>query len=70
MSAQKMNEPVEGEDYYCEGEYIVFTREFHLKRGQCCGSNCRHCPYQPRWIKGATQVGAQVVVKTTNHLPG
>ncbi|MEZ0130904.1 DUF5522 domain-containing protein, partial [Flavobacterium sp. LBUM151] len=18
---------------------------FHLKRGTCCGNNCRHCPY-------------------------
>ncbi|MCB0330840.1 MAG: hypothetical protein KDD70_14305 [Bdellovibrionales bacterium] len=24
---------------------IVFTELFHLKRGTCCGSKCRHCPY-------------------------
>jgi len=24
---------------------IVFTALFHLKKGNCCGSGCRHCPY-------------------------
>lgn len=36
---------LEPEDYYYEGEYIVFTAAYHLKRGYCCGSGCRHCPY-------------------------
>jgi hypothetical protein len=25
--------------------YMVFTRVAHLARGKCCGSACRHCPY-------------------------
>lgn len=25
--------------------YTVFTTNAHLKRGVCCGSACRHCPY-------------------------
>lgn len=25
--------------------YMVFTRVAHLTRGKCCGSACRHCPY-------------------------
>lgn len=25
--------------------YTVFTAEFHKKRGKCCGSGCRHCPF-------------------------
>ncbi|KAG7230606.1 hypothetical protein INR49_025323 [Caranx melampygus] len=25
--------------------YKVFTEYAHLKRGKCCGSACRHCPY-------------------------
>ena len=37
--------PLEGEDYYWEGPYMVFTEAWHLKRGYCCGSACRHCPY-------------------------
>ncbi|MGH7914494.1 MAG: DUF5522 domain-containing protein [Candidatus Binataceae bacterium] len=34
------------EDYYMEGPYMVFTAAYHLKRGYCCGSGCRHCPYR------------------------
>jgi hypothetical protein len=33
------------EDFYYEGPYLVFTAAYHLKRGSCCGSGCRHCPY-------------------------
>jgi hypothetical protein len=43
-------------DYYLEGDKLVFTRQYHLRRGSCCGSGCRHCPYQPRSTKGAQQV--------------
>jgi hypothetical protein len=34
------------EDFYYEGPYLVFTAVYHLKRGYCCNSNCRHCPYK------------------------
>jgi len=34
------------EDYYFDGEYMVFTAAYLLKRGTCCGSGCRHCPYR------------------------
>ena len=34
------------EDFYYEGPYLVFTAEYHLKRGYCCNSGCRHCPYR------------------------
>ena len=33
------------EDYYYDGPYMVFTAAYLLKRGFCCGSGCRHCPY-------------------------
>lgn len=36
---------VAGEDYYSEGTTIVFTARFLLRRGYCCESGCRHCPY-------------------------
>ena len=36
---------VEGDDFYREGEYIVFTSKFLRERGYCCESGCRHCPY-------------------------
>jgi hypothetical protein len=38
--------PLEPEDYYFEGPNMVFTAAYHLKRGYCCGSGCRHCPYK------------------------
>jgi hypothetical protein len=34
------------EDFYLDGPYLVFTAAYHLKRGYCCNSNCRHCPYR------------------------
>ena len=38
--------PLEEGDYYLSEEgYRVFTEQYHLKRGYCCESNCRHCPY-------------------------
>jgi len=37
---------LESEDYYFEGPNLVFTAAYHLKRGACCGSGCRHCPYR------------------------
>lgn len=37
---------VEGEDFYREGPYVVFTAAYHLRRGYCCGSGCRHCPWR------------------------
>ena len=34
------------EDYYMdENGKMVFTAAYHLKRGNCCGNGCRHCPY-------------------------
>ena len=36
---------VEGVDFYREGAYVVFTAGYHLRRGYCCESGCRHCPY-------------------------
>lgn len=37
---------VEGEDFYREGAFVVFTARYHLRRGYCCESGCRHCPYR------------------------
>ncbi|WP_169734655.1 DUF5522 domain-containing protein [Maribacter antarcticus] len=38
--------PIEEGDFYWTDEgYRVFTKQFHLKRGYCCESGCRHCPY-------------------------
>lgn len=62
MPANRDNQPEEGkteegktetppeelrpEDFYYEGPYLVFTAAYHLRRGYCCNSDCRHCPYK------------------------
>ncbi len=35
----------DSKDFYFENGLMVMTEAYHLKRGYCCGSNCRHCPY-------------------------
>lgn len=32
-------------DFYFENGLMVFTGDYHLRRGYCCDSGCRHCPY-------------------------
>ena len=32
-------------EYYFDGPLFVFTAAYHLRRGYCCGNDCRHCPY-------------------------
>jgi hypothetical protein len=39
-------QPLQPGDFYMEGPYLVFTAAYHLRRGTCCNSNCRHCPYK------------------------
>ena len=36
---------VEDIDFYMENGLMVLSSWFHLKRGECCGNACRHCPY-------------------------
>ncbi len=51
-----------GEDSYIDPltGLVVFTEVHHIRRGRCCGSGCRHCPYQPRHHKNSTTL-SQVV---------
>jgi len=34
-----------GIDYLIEDNNWIFTQWHHLKRGSCCGNNCKNCPY-------------------------
>ncbi len=36
-----------GERTYADPKtgFVVMTELAHLRRGRCCGSACRHCPY-------------------------
>jgi len=47
-------------EFYMDGPYVVFTREYHLRRGWCCQSACRHCPW------GFTKTNP---VQSTDNLP-
>jgi len=33
------------DEVYFEDGFMVFTEAYHLRRGYCCQSGCRHCPY-------------------------
>lgn len=49
----KKQNKLSSEDYYLtESGLLVFTEEYHKKRGYCCGSKCRHCPFDPLYQKG------------------
>ena len=39
------DKPIRDIDYYIEDGRWVFTAWSHMRRGYCCGSGCRHCPY-------------------------
>ena len=41
---------------YIENGLLVYTAAYHLTRGHCCGSGCRHCPYKPKHVTGNTKV--------------
>ena len=37
---------MKGKNYYITKDgYRCFTKKYHLNRGYCCNSNCKHCPY-------------------------
>jgi hypothetical protein len=44
--ARPLPVPAEG-DTYLEGDLLVFTAQYHRRRGYCCGNDCRHCPFEP-----------------------
>lgn len=47
-----MAEKLTKEDYYINDDgLMVFTAAYHLKRGVCCGSKCKHCPYEYKNVK-------------------
>ncbi len=37
--------PKPDEYYINEKGYRVFLEKYHLRRGYCCKSGCKHCPY-------------------------
>jgi len=46
FSGFSRRDQLDPEDFYLSDEgFIVFTEKYLLKRGYCCKSGCRHCPY-------------------------
>lgn len=46
MSGFSRKNELKVDDYYLNPEgYIVFTEQYLLKRGHCCKSGCKHCPF-------------------------
>jgi len=43
-------------DYYLEDGFVVFTEKYHIEKGECCGNDCRHCPYEKPVIKGSKMI--------------
>lgn len=43
MAKKKLEEGVDY--YYNERGLMVLTASFLKRRGYCCGSRCKHCPY-------------------------
>lgn len=37
--------PRPDEYYVNEQGYRIFLEKYHLRRGYCCKSGCKHCPY-------------------------
>lgn len=46
----------QGRDYYLEKGQIILTESYLMRRGKCCGSGCRHCPFDPSHLKGTTEL--------------
>ena len=47
---------VEKIHYYLENGKVIFTEQYHIDRGFCCGNGCRHCAFQPTHIKGSNDI--------------
>ncbi len=45
MAAKRKDKGKQKKLFYIEDGFYVFTEAYHLQRGYCCKSGCRHCPY-------------------------
>jgi hypothetical protein len=61
MSDKKPQPAPPQPDYYFENGLLVYTAAYHLKRGFCCGSGCRHCPYSPPHVEGNTRARTDTI---------
>jgi hypothetical protein len=58
-----MDEFIRDVHYYLDGDKVIFTEKWLIKRGECCGNKCRHCPFTPKHKKGNTIVNKKFLTK-------
>jgi 2-iminoacetate synthase ThiH len=49
-----MKKPLFDDDelfYMNQDGFMVFTAEYLLNRGYCCGNGCRHCPFEYKAVQ-------------------
>ena len=50
-------------DFYFEDGIMVMTSKYHIDRGYCCGSGCRHCPYKTSTGEDLSENGPSKTIK-------
>lgn len=53
-----MKKPLFDDDelFYMNADgFMVFTAEYLLKRGYCCGNGCKHCPFDYKAVQNELQ---------------
>jgi hypothetical protein len=56
LYVQEITKSPEPNFYKDKDGTIVITESYHIRRGKCCGCGCRHCPYEPAYQKGNTNL--------------
>lgn len=41
--------------YMNDSGFMVFTAEYLLQRGYCCGNGCKHCPFDYKAVQNPEQ---------------
>ncbi|KAJ8608521.1 hypothetical protein CTAYLR_005738 [Chrysophaeum taylorii] len=59
-----------GEETYIDPKsgLTVFTEFAHLQRGSCCGSRCRHCPYNHVNVRRSETTHVQLLARLVSWL--
>lgn len=69
LYVQEFINPKPNEDHYWENGNMVMTESYHLRRGHCCKSGCRHCPYEKNGQNNrTTEITAERTRENTERL--
>jgi hypothetical protein len=59
---------IPGVDYHIENGYWVFTAEYLAKRGYCCESGCKNCPYGYQKKKAELEAKRKAMISTGKYV--